>query len=187
MVIKHIELNAHPGGLSRLSIVVDGDRTALGEIVSKAQADPDKWELYIKKKGSKRGLTANAYYWALVEDLAKVLMTSKDEMHTELIQRYGAIKKKDGSPVVFSLVAGQDPNTVTPYAKSFAEGMANGKRIVHYCVLKGSSEMDASEFGRLLDGCISECKEQGIETMRKEDIERLEYLNPASPGHKEKS
>lgn len=184
MNIKYIELNNHTGGLSRLTVIVDADKRQLSELVNKAQCDPDKYEVEIKRASKKRGLTANAYYWVLVEQLAKALMTSKDELHEEMMQRYGAFKLKDNNkPVVFSLVAGEDPKSVTKYSRSFAEGEVNGKRVVHYAVLKGSSEMTAKEFGDLLDGLISEAKDMGIETMPRNEVLALEYLNSNSPDN----
>lgn len=176
MDIKFIQLNNHPGGLAKITAVVDADKGILGEMVSKAAEHPEQFELELKKKRSKRGLTANAYYWVLTDKLAKALSTSKDEMHRELVLRYGAFKTNaEGRPIVFSLISGEDPRSVTPYARSFAEGMVNGKRFVHYAVVKGSSEMDAAEFGALLDGCISEAKEQGIETLTPKELAELSY------------
>ena len=176
MELKYIQLNNHPGGLAKVTAVVDADKSILGELVNKAAEHPDQYELTITKKKTKRGLTANAYYWVLTEKLAKALQTSKDDMHRELILRYGAFKtNEDGKPVVFSLAAGEDPCSVTPYARSFAEGMVNGKRFIHYIVLKGSSEMIADEFNTLIAGVVSECKEQGIETLTAKELAELSY------------
>lgn len=176
MVLKYIELHNHPGGLAKLTAVVDADKSILGDLISKAQCDPDKYEIEIKRIRSKRGLTANAYYWVLTEKLAKALQTSKDEMHRELMLRYGSFKTNpDGKPIVFSLAAGEDPQSVTPYARSFAEGIVNGKRFVHYAVIKGSHDMDSAEFNALLQGCISEAKEQGIETLTPKELAELSY------------
>ena len=186
MNIKHIEMNPSGGGYTRLTIVVDGDRTALGELVSKAQVSPEKYEVEIKKIRHKRGLTANAYYWVLVEKLAKVLGSSKDEVHKELVIRYGSMQvDEDGSPIVFSILAGEDPNKINPYVRPFAEGYVNGKRFIHYCVLKGSSVMDNAEFACLLDGLISECNEQGIETMTTREALELDYLYTNTAVNKE--
>ena len=184
MNIAYIEMSASPGGKTRLNIVVDGDRTRIGELVNKAQCDPEKYEVEIKRRSTKRGLTANAYYWVLIDLLSKALGSSKDEVHEEMMLRYGTIKtKEDGRPAVFSLASGDDYRTVTKYARSFAEGMINGKRFVHYAVLKGSSEMTAKEFGDLLDGLISECKEMGIETMSPAEVKALEYLNTTTASN----
>ena len=46
--------------------------------------------------------------------------------------------------------------------------------------------MSAYEFGVLLDGLISECKEMGIETMTPDEVKALEYLNSSSTENKEK-
>lgn len=177
MRIRYIQLNNHPGGLAKLTIIVDTDKTTLGELVSKVQTDYPKYELDIKRIKTHRGLTANAYYWVLAEQLAKALGTSKDELHEEMMNRYGTLKTNDdGKPIVFSLAAGEDPKSVTPYSRSFAEGEVNGKRFIHYAVLKGSSEMSAKEFGDLLDGLISECKEMGIPTATDKELKEMEYI-----------
>lgn len=185
MDIKHIEMTASPGGHTKLTIIVDGDRTQIGEIVNKAQCDPDKYEVEIKRIKTKRGLTANAYYWVLCDRLAKALGASKDEVHEEMVQRYGVLKMNDkNKPAVFACVAGEDPKNIAKYSKPFAEKMINGQRVIYYGVIKGSSEMDAGEFGILLDGLISECEEVGgIEVMTPKERAQLEYLNPVSTNN----
>ncbi len=176
MNIKHIDMVASSGGYTKLTMIVDSDRTILGELVEKAKSAPDKYEVEIIKRRHKRGLTANAYYWVLVEKLSKILGSSKQEVHEEMIRRYGTFKlDADGKPLVFSLAAGKDPKGVTPYSTQFAEGMVNGKRFIHYAVLMGSSEMNNKQFAELLDGLISECKEMNIEVMTPLELAQLEY------------
>ena len=187
MNIRYIELKNHSGGLSRLTIVVDGDKTQLGELVGKIQAEPEKYELELKKIRHKRGLTANAYYWSLVDKIARSLESSKDEIHKEIIQRYGVMDtNENGDPIVFSILAGEDPTTINPYVRPFAEGYVNGKRFIHYYVLKRSSVMSSSEFNCLLAGAQSEAKDMGIEVLTPKEIAELEYLNTISPNHEEK-
>lgn len=187
MKLKHIDMKPSAGGYTRLTIVVDGDKSTIGGIVSKAQIKPDEYEVEIKKIRHKRGLTANAYYWVLVEKLAKAIGSSKDDVHKEIIQRYGSMATdEDGSPIVFSILAGEDPTKINPYVRPFAEGYVNGKRFIHYCVLKNSSDLDSSEFNCLIAGIISECKEVGgIEVLTPKEISELEHLNPDSTFHKE--
>ena len=36
--------------------------------------------------------------------------------------------------------------------------------------------MDRAEFGKLLDGAIQECEQQGINTMTPQEIARLEWI-----------
>ena len=176
MNIKHIEMSPSAGGYTRLLIVVDGDRGRIGEIVSKASYEPDKYEVEIKKKRNKRGLTANAYYWVLLEQIAKSLNSSKQEVHEELIRRYGAFKTDgNGERYIFPLEPMKDPKGIAAYTMRIAEREINGKPAVFYAVLKGSSEMDASEFNALLQGCRSEAEELGIEVLTPKEIAELEY------------
>ena len=57
--------------------------------------DPDKtFELIIREYKEKRSLRANNYSWALTDKLAEVMLVagvklSKEEMHAEMIFRYG--------------------------------------------------------------------------------------------------
>ena len=153
MNIKHIEMTPSSGGYTRLNIIVDGERSKIAEIVSKAQANAAEYELEIKKIRHKRGLTANAYYWVLVEQIAKAMTSSKQEIHEELIRRYGSFKTDaNGERYIFPLEPGKDPKGIAPYTMSIAERNLNGKPAIFYAVLKGSSEMDNSEFNALLQG-----------------------------------
>lgn len=120
----------------------------------------------VKEYTDKRGLKANAYYWELVNQLANVLRTSKEELHFLLLQRYG-----QGEMV--SVLATID---VKPYFKYYAEAgesILNGKTFKHYKVYKGSSEMNRKEMSILIDGLVGECKGQGIETKSKAEIDGL--------------
>ena len=177
MNIRHIEMTPSAGGLTRLVLVVDGDRKSIAEIVSKAQVEPDKYEVEVKKIRHKRGLTANAYYWVLLDQIARTLNTSKQEIHEELIRRYGAFKIDDnGDRYIFPLEPGKDPKGIAPYTVSIAERELNGKPAIFYAVLKGSSEMDNSEFNALLQGCRSEAEDLGIQVLTEKEIAELECL-----------
>lgn len=120
----------------------------------------------VKEYSEKRGLKANSYYWQLVNQLANVLRISKEEMHFLLLQRYGQSE-------IVSVLATID---VKPYFKYYTEAgetILNGKTFKHYKVYKGSSEMDKKQMSILIDGLVSECQEQKIETKPKAEIESL--------------
>lgn len=40
-------------------------------------------------------------------------------------------------------------------------------------MLRGSSTYDTAEMSALIDGLVSECKEQGIETIPPQELERM--------------
>ena len=135
----------------------------------------------IKEYRKKRTLTANAYYWTLLTELAKKVGTSNSRMHNRLLCNYS-------SPVILEGVAMTAfiPDTYDALIKiSEAETyhlkpttkVIEGKNGDLRCclVMKGSHDMDSEEFSRLLNGLIDECQQCGIETMTPEEIARLRY------------
>ena len=132
------------------------------------QQDAEK--LYeIKEKKSKRSLTANAYYWSLLNQLASVMRTSSDEVHFMMLKRYGVCE-------VVSVRSDINVKGYFKYYKEIGHGTVEGKDFCHYKIYKGSSEMDSKEFSVLLDGLISECEEQGIPVLTPDEVAKLKYI-----------
>ena len=132
------------------------------------QQDAEK--LYeIKEKKSKRSLTANAYYWSLLNQLASVMRSSSDECHFLILQRYGQYE-------VISVLSDIDLHGYFKYYKEIGHGTVEGKDFCHYKIYKGSSEMDSKEFSVLLDGLISECEEVGIPTLTPDEVAKLRFI-----------
>lgn len=132
------------------------------------QQDAEK--LYeIKEKKSKRSLTANAYYWSLLNQLASVMRTSSEEAHFMMLKRYGQYE-------VISVLSDIDIHGYFKYYKEIGHGTVDGKDFCHYKIYKGSSEMDSKEFSVLLDGLISECEEVGIPTLTPDEVAKLRFI-----------
>lgn len=132
------------------------------------QQDAEK--LYeIKEKKSKRSLTANAYYWSLLNQLSTVLRLNNDACHFLMLQRYGQYE-------VISVRSDIDLQGYFKYYKEIGHGTVHGKGFCHYKIYKRSSEMDSKEFSVLLDGLISECEEQGIPVLTPDEVARLKYI-----------
>lgn len=132
------------------------------------QGDKDK--LYeIKEKKNKRSLTQNSYYWALLNQLAGVMRIDNLALHFLMLQRYGVYE-------VISVRSEIDVHGYFKYFKEIGHGTVNGREFTHYKIFKGSSQMDSKEFTILLDGLISECEEQGIPTLTREEISKLKFI-----------
>lgn len=132
------------------------------------QQDADK--LYeIKEKKSKRSLTANAYYWSLLNQLASVMRIDNKECHFLMLIRYGQYE-------VVSLRSDVSIHGYFKYYEVIGKGFVNGKEFTHYKIYKGSSQMDSKEFSVLLDGLISECEEVGIPTLTPDEVAKLKYI-----------
>lgn len=132
------------------------------------QQDAEK--LYeIKEKKSKRSLTANAYYWSLLNQLASVMRLSSDKLHFMMLRRYGVCE-------VVSVRSDIKVDGYFRYYEEIGKSDLDGKEFTHYKIYKGSSQMDSKEFSVLLDGLISECEDQGIPTLTPDEVAKLKYI-----------
>lgn len=148
-------------------VIVDEIKRKVGKV----------FQMKISEYRKSRTLTQNAYYWALVGKLKNVLRTNEDELHIQLLQRYGQVQTdENGNPIIFSLRSDISPVGILKYSKPIGTGTVNGVEFTHYKALKGSSEMNTAEMNVLIDGLISECKEVGIETDTPQELERLRGL-----------
>ncbi len=127
-------------------------------------SDDKKYE--VKEYKEKRSLNANNYYWELVTQLGNVLKIDKEDLHFQLLQKYGQSE-------MISVVADVDMKNYLKYYAEAGESNLNGKTFKHYKVYKGSSEMDSKEMSILINGLVEECHIQGIETKTPQEINSL--------------
>lgn len=118
----------------------------------------------VKRLRDRRSLTANAYYWAMLNQLARKLRMPDSEVHLHMLRDYGQCE-------VFE-VAERVP--LEDYFGYFdVVGESGGTRTVK--VYKGSSRMDSAEFHALVEGMREECEAQGIDVMTPEELASLDY------------
>ena len=140
----------------------------------------DKLDVEIKKYREKRSLDANAYYWKLASELAEALHVSKPYIHNYLLREYGQKAFVDGQIVQVYIPDTDEAEEAVDEEQKYhlapTDGFENGKdgtpcRVYH--MLRGSHEYDTKEMSHLIDGLISECKENGIETLPPWEVERM--------------
>ncbi len=155
----------------------------------------DKDKLYDLKEHeepkAKRSLSANNYFYALCTKIAEKLRVSLNEIHNQMLARYGYPEYLDDKIVYFILPDRIDPNKLEGVhlkATSKTQTLDNGELNRVYIVMRGSHTYNTVEFTRLMDGVISEAKELDIETItdqqKKEMLERwgIEYEKHNSRG-----
>lgn len=141
--------------------------------------DPDKtFELIIREYKEKRSLRANNYSWVLTDKLAEKMLVagvklSKEEMHAEMIFRYGQPEISDGQTVIFTVKSGVNVAEYYKYAKEIESGEINGKEYSAWRIYRGSSTYDKQEMTLFIKGIVAECREQGIETETPDEIARM--------------
>lgn len=174
MVIKDIAMQPNPDGSTVLTITVDGDRSVISEIVSKAGENPalEPYTLDIKRARKGRSLDANAYAWVLIDKLAAKLGVTTTEVYRE------AIKEIPGVSDIFAvkheavnmLMKGWTHKGLGWQAEAFPSAIPGFTNVRLYY---GSSVYDSWQMSALIDQLVAECKAQGIETMTPELVERL--------------
>lgn len=132
------------------------------------EADPSK-TYEVKEVREGRSLTQNAYYWAMLNQLAAKLGMGNREVHVNMLREYG----------VFQFVSLDDRVPLGDYFAYFdVVGYDPVMERRHVRVYKGSSRMDSAEFSRLVNGMREECEAQGIDVATPEEIARMRFVEP---------
>lgn len=141
--------------------------------------NPDTvYELVIREYKERRSLKANNYSWALTDKLAEKMLIagvklSKEEMHAEMIYRYGQPEYSDGQAVIFSVKDGAKVTDYYPYAREIGQGEVNGRLFNHWRIYRGSHTYTKQEMSLFIRGIVEECTELGIETKTPDEIARM--------------
>ena len=168
------EIHGYPYGTKKTEIrmIVGVPYTQLAGTLAEAADKP--YEAEIKPYKAKRSLDANSYYWVLLDRLKGFINTSREELHEQMLSRYGVLDRwDDGSLKAFPLLEELDAHEFVKYAEVYRVDEMRGRKVRWWRVLKPSSEMNTKEFSVLLDGLISECQECGIETATPEELARM--------------
>lgn len=133
------------------------------------------WELDENKKyqlceyKEKRSLSQNAYSWKLQNQIANEMRLSNEEVHFNMLKHYGQFE-------IISLLDEINCEDYFPYYEEIGKSELNGKIFKHIKVYKPTHKMNTKEMSIFIDGVVQEAKQLGIETLPKEEIERLSLL-----------
>lgn len=125
----------------------------------------------VKERRMRRSITQNAYYWAMLNELARKLRVSESEAHRQMLREYGVCD-------VVLLRADIEPSDYFEYFDAVDAGTIKGVSYRQVKAYKRSSRMDSAEFSALIDGLRYECEQQGIGFMTPEEIARMRFVEP---------
>ena len=146
----------------------------------------------VKEHKEKRSLDQNAYYWKLNALLARKLHISTARLHNMMLRECAPPYIVDGHVSMLAI-----PNTEAAEDKILESETYHLKPTDHviegtkgvdyrwYRVLRGSSTFNTAEMSALLDRLIEDCKEQNIETLTPQELERMRARDYAreNKGH----
>lgn len=136
--------------------------------------DPVKWVLKVHK--GKRSPDSNAYFHVLCDKLRQALGISMARCKNHLIADYGQIEYiSEGEPAYYKTNAPDDfmMEQEEPHTKCIKVAEENGRKVYFYRLYRGSHTYNTAEMARLIDGTISECQQQGIETATPDELARM--------------
>ena len=142
------------------------------EYINTLEADKT-YEFTVDTEKRKRSNDANAYYWQLVGMLSEKLRIAPLEIYQHHIRDVGGN---------YEIVPIRE-EAVDAWTKAWqSKGMGWMCSIVGESKLRGftnvacffgSSTYNTNQMSRLIDLCVQDCKEQGIETMSPAELESL--------------
>ncbi len=136
----------------------------LKEVVAKGK----ELTVDIKQFRKKRSLDANGMLWAILNQMAEILKTSKDEVYLEMLNRYGVF-----THIIVKSDVAEKVKREWKTVRELGEVTVNGKTGIQLQCYFGSSTYDSKEFSVLLEGVISEAKELGIDTISETEKKAL--------------
>ena len=129
----------------------------------------DRLQIYVAKYRKKRSLDANAYLWVLCSQIGHKVNLSKEAVYEQMLNDYGTFYKDDDGYVTVTVKSSVNMSKVGGHWK-FIKQVGE---FSSYLMIKGSSDYDAKEMGKLLDGVVLEARNLGIQTETDFDHERM--------------
>jgi hypothetical protein len=142
------------------------------EFVNSLEEDKT-YEISIDKEKKHRSNDANAYYWQLVGQLSEKLNIPPKDIYRSHIKDVG------GNYEVLPIREDAVDFWIETWEKrglgwcSAIIGDSKLRGYTNVICFYGSSTYDTRQMSRLIDLCVQDCKEQGIETMTPAELERL--------------
>ena len=153
-----------------------GNRTKVLEWLM-AQDDAKLYTIEEWKK--RRSGQQNGYYWTLVTQIADTMRMSKSEVHNRMLRDYGQPELLEGEKMFVFIPDTDEAEATALRSETYhIKPTANVKtgtdvNFRAYYHLRGSHEYNTKEMSILLDGCIQEAQNLGIETLTPNEIERM--------------
>lgn len=126
----------------------------------------------LKEKRNRRSMDANRYLWVLLDELAKALNTTKEELYRLYVKRVGVFRdfhldaeEAKSFAVAWSMLG-------TGWITEQADFSRDGEQVIIRAYY-GSSQYNTKQMSRLIDEVVEACKAEGIETLVPDELARI--------------
>lgn len=158
----------------KVEISFKGDKSIIKQF--EGLKDDIELTVEVKEYRQKRSLSQNAYMWVLLNEIAKVLDSTKEKIYKELVKDYGVFEVLPlKNEAVERFTHNWTKNGLGWFTEILGESKITGytNLIAYY----GSSTYDTKDMARLLNAVVEECQELEIPTMTMEEILLLKNDN----------
>lgn len=159
---------------------IDGIRIEGGEVIlttndpaaRRIAYDFKPGEYELKRVRKKRSINANAYFFALADELSKKVNIPKTEIYRNYIKEIGGVSeivcvKKEA---VKKLCEGWQHNGLGWQTEIIPSKLKDCENVILYY---GSSTYNTEQMSRLINLIVEDCKVQGIETRTPDEIANM--------------
>ena len=134
------------------------------------------YDVDVAEHKNRRSLSANAYLWVLLEKLADVLgnedpKITKESLYLDFVKQAGVSKKMVLDEDVAKTIRVAWERLGTGWPTEQIDYEPGGKVMIRFYY--GSSTYNTKQMSRLISAVVDACRDQGIETMTPEELERL--------------
>lgn len=163
-------------GKTEISFIVDKLTVReKNELRAKLESVGDTLTVRLSKYHEKRSCNANAYFWTLCGELADVLNKSKNEIYQEYIRNFGIYKTVEvDEKAVDTIIHVWSQYGTGWIAEKLDKGNRDGFMLVN--LYYGSSCYNTRQMSRLIDNIVIDCKEQGIETLKPDELDEIKRM-----------
>lgn len=135
-------------------------------------SDDKEYKIEVKERKEKRSLSANNYFWAMVDKLAEKLRLSKTDIYRSYVKEIGGNNDvvcciNKAVPALCEAWQGRGTGWITELEESKIEGCTNVR--LYY----GSSTYDKTQMSRLIELAKQDCIENDIPVWDEEELQRL--------------
>lgn len=177
MLMNKMKVSRAWDGSPMLEITLNkAENNAVEELLCIDDKNIHEYDLTILKRRKKRSLDANAYCWSLIGKLAQKLKMKNIDVYRQYIRETGSFTivpvKEDKIDKWEQIWEGNGIGWL-------CEDLGSCRNIKGYRNIKcyyGSSAYDSREMAHLIDMIVADCKDQGIETLPPDEIERLKTM-----------
>lgn len=126
----------------------------------------------LREYREKRSLDANGYLWALLDKLADVLHSKKEELYLLKVRECGIYKDFHLTEDEYKTFRVAWESMGTGWPTEQVDYTPDGERLVIRAYY-GSSQYNTKQMSRLIDSVVEDCKSVGVETLSPEKLALL--------------